>query len=135
MGSVTSVFLAAACGSAGATPSSPHDAEARPALKIVSLSPLTVKGARFVPGERVKLLVSGGGGKSKAARADRRGRFTAAFAVKLDRCTSFVVQAVGARGSRAMVDVTAPSCATPHVISPTGRAESEPPFGLPYERP
>jgi hypothetical protein len=135
VGSVTSLFLAAACGSAGATPS-PHDAaKARPALKIVSLSPLTVKGAKFVPGERVKLLVSGAGGKSKAARADRHGRFTAAFAVKLDRCASFVVQAVGARGSRAMVDVTAPNCATPDVISPTGRAESDPPFGLPYERP
>ena len=111
---LAALCFAVACGSTEAAPSSDDGGEgARPALRVVSLSPLVVRGTRFVAGERVKLLVSAGTPRRRSARADRSGRFTAAFALELDPCTSFVVQAFGTSGSRAMVDVTAPDCSRP----------------------
>jgi hypothetical protein len=104
---VLALLAAVACGSAGATPSG-DEARKRPALSIVSVDPLTVKGKRFVAHERVKLLVGSPAPRMKAARADARGRFTVRFEIGADRLAGVVVQAIGSRGSRALIDVTAP---------------------------
>jgi len=102
-----------ACGSAGASSSGERDASrSRPALGIVGLDPLTVRGRGFVPRERVKLLL-GTPPRTTSARADGRGRFTVRFGIRAARCSGAVVQAFGSRGSRAQVDVTAPGCAAP----------------------
>jgi hypothetical protein len=130
---LVALLLGVACGSADATTSAPEDeSNSRPVLNIASLEPLTVKGKRFVPGERVKLLVNAAGSRMKAAKADERGRFTIAFRVELDRCSGVVVQAFGTRGSRAMVDITGPGCSP----AGSGRDEPEPPpISPPGERP
>ena len=121
LGALVAIVLAVGCGSAGATPSGSDDeARKRATLSIVSVSPLTVTGKRFVAHERVKLLVGSPAPRMKAARADARGRFTVRFKIKADRCESVVVQAFGSGGSRAMADSTVPGCA---------------PYGLPGERP
>jgi hypothetical protein len=102
---VFALLAAVACGSAGATPSG-DEARKRPALSIVSVDPLTVKGKRFVAHERVKLLVGSPAPRMKAAQADARGRFTARFKIVTDG-PGIVIQAIGSRGSRAMIDITA----------------------------
>ncbi len=83
----------------------------RPALRITDLAPLTVRGANFQPGERVKLLVNAGTPLSRSVRAGSRGRFVARLGVRVDAgVCSAVVQAIGAAGSRALVDMTRPGC-------------------------
>ena len=83
----------------------------RPALRITDLSPLTVRGANFKPGERVKLLVSAGTPLSRSVRAGSRGRFVARLGVRVDASVcSTVVQAFGTAGSRAMVEMARPGC-------------------------
>jgi hypothetical protein len=125
---VLALLVGVACGTADATPSSTQDESTpRATLRITSLDPLTVAGTRFAPGERVKLLV---GTRMKATRADERGRFRTSFRIEVGRCSGVVVQAFGARGSRAMADVTAPQCAP----SPSA-TDSEPPYTTPGERP
>ena len=101
----TVVLLAASTTALGAS-----DAR-RPALRITDLAPLTVRGANFRPGERVKLLVNAGMPVTRAVRAGARGRFVARLGVGLDASScSAVVQAIGAAGSRAMIDMTRPGC-------------------------
>jgi hypothetical protein len=87
-------------------------ADARnPSLRITDLSPLTVQGANFKPRERVKLLVNVGMPLSRAVRAGSRGRFVARLGVHVDAgACSAVVQAIGAAGSRALVDIARPGC-------------------------
>jgi len=83
----------------------------RPELRITDLAPLTVRGANFRPGERVKLLVNAGRPITRAVRAGARGRFVVRLGVGLDAGTcSASVQAIGAAGSRALVDLARPGC-------------------------
>ena len=85
--------------------------EARqPSLQILDTAPLTVRGTSFKAGERVTLLVNVGKPLTKAVKAGPRGGFTARLAVRPGGGTAIVVQAIGARGSRAMADVTKPDC-------------------------
>jgi len=51
--------------------------------------------------------------RSKVVRAGARGRFRVVFAVKTGRCDSVVVQAIGARGSRATFRRDVPDCIEP----------------------
>jgi hypothetical protein len=73
---------------------------------IVSSDPLVVRGLRFEPGERVKLLVtvSGRAARVGAARASQFGRFTARLGAATGS-EAVVVQAIGTRGNRATADV------------------------------
>jgi hypothetical protein len=80
-------------------------------LALADTSPLTVKGTRFQAGERVKLVVSQSVSLSRLVRAGTRGGFTAKFTVNLGRCDPLLVRAIGARGSRATVDLTQIACA------------------------
>ena len=82
----------------------------RPTLRILELAPVRIQGTNFQPGERVKLLVNAGGPVAKSLRAGSRGGFSVRLGVSLRGCDALVVQAIGARGSRAMVDLTRPGC-------------------------
>jgi hypothetical protein len=82
----------------------------RPALRITDLAPLTVRGTNFRPGERVKLLVNAGRPITRAVRAGTRGGFVARLGVRADGACATVVQAIGAAGSRALVDLARPGC-------------------------
>jgi hypothetical protein len=106
---VAVIVFAVACGPAGAET---QTTEARRAhLVIVSTDPLVVRGLRFEPGERVKLLVTAGGRAApmSAARASSAGRFTARLGRTVAAREALVVQAIGSRGSRAMADISAPT--------------------------
>lgn len=80
-------------------------------LAISDRDPLTIRGARFSPGEKVKLLVSGQVHLSRTVQAGTRGGFTTVFRVSLGRCDALVVQAIGSRGHRAQVEVAQTACA------------------------
>jgi hypothetical protein len=100
-----SVVASVACGSTQASSSR------TPRLEIASTAPLIVDGRGFVPGERVKLLVTAGRPLARVVSAGPRGGFRARWQISTGRCEAVVVQAIGSRGSRAMVDLTAPDCA------------------------
>ena len=87
---------------------------AKPSLRALDLQPLTVRGSGFKQQERVKLLVSlPTRATTRNVRADVRGRFRVVLATRLDRCDSAVVQARGARGSRATLQLDALDCVSP----------------------
>ena len=90
------------------------DGATKPTLRAVDLDPLTLTGNGFRANERVRLLVAAPPVvKSRLVRAGARGRFRVAFAVKVGRCDSVVVQAIGLRGSRATFQHDALDCAAP----------------------
>jgi len=87
---------------------------ARPALRPVSLQPLTVQGLRFRANERVTLLLASEGLASKRlVRAGPLGRFTVRYGLRVDRCTPYTLQAIGTRGSRAMLQHDIVGCIEP----------------------
>jgi hypothetical protein len=104
LATVTALLLA------GAGAAFPAGEAKRPALRILDLAPVRIQGTSFKPGERVKLLINARGPVSKSVVAGPRGGFTVRLGVSLAACDGLVVQAVGRRGSRAMVDVTRPGC-------------------------
>ena len=87
---------------------------AKPALRPVDFDPLTLSATGFRANERVKLLVSAPAFvSSRNVRAGERGRFRVVFRIAVGRCDSVVVQAIGARGSRATFRRDAPDCIEP----------------------
>lgn len=72
-------------------------------LKLVRDAPLTLRGARFVPGERVRVTAVGEQRQTKRVIANRRGLFVVGFPnVDYDRCNGGLVAfAVGSQGNRA----------------------------------
>ena len=89
-------------------------ATARPTLRPLDLNPLTLAGSGFRANERVTLLVAAPPVvKSTKLRANTRGRFRVVFRVKVGRCDAVVVQAIGARGSRATFQHDTLDCAQP----------------------
>ena len=87
---------------------------AKPALRPVDLDPLTLSATGFRANERVKLLISAPPVvSSRTVRAGVRGRFRVVFRIAVGRCDSVVVQAIGARGSRATFQRDAPDCIEP----------------------
>jgi hypothetical protein len=104
------IVFGAVCGSALAETSAPEQAGGA-RLGIVSEDPLVVRGCGFKPGERVKLVVAVGGKASAATatRASRAGRFKVRLRTKTRPSDALVVQAVGARGSRATADILVPT--------------------------
>lgn len=101
----------AACGSTQA--SEPSNAAAQPRLAFGQLFPLTVNGTGFRGRERVRVTLTGARTASLRVTADRRGRFTARFSVRVPTCGSVVVRAVGAAGSRASRELPRPDCREP----------------------
>jgi hypothetical protein len=103
----------AICASLAFSGSAANGAGRGATLAIADRDPLTIRGARFAPNEKVKLLVSGQVQRTRSIRAGSRGGFRAVFRVVLGRCDALVVQALGNRGNRAHVDVTQAACAPP----------------------
>jgi hypothetical protein len=103
-------LISAACGAQDASPG-PAETSANPRLTIVSTSPLTAHGRGFRASERVKLIATGQGVESKTVKASARGGFTARFRMSPDAAVA--VQAIGSRGSRAMIDITQPDRTPP----------------------
>jgi hypothetical protein len=76
---------------------------AGPSVRVAT-SPFTVRGAGFLPAERVTVYVAAGAERSKTAVATSRGTFAVRFrSLEVGACESYVVRAVGNRGSRASV--------------------------------
>jgi hypothetical protein len=83
----------------------------RATLQLEALAPLVVEGRAFGRGERVGLTASGPSvQRMMSVVARRNGSFTARFVLRLGPCAAFTVRAVGARGSRAILQVE-PGCA------------------------
>ena len=85
-----------------------------PSVRFTSLTPVAVRGAQFVPGERVQVTVFAG--KAKLVRsplASAKGGFTVilgSLATK-DRCSgSIAIIAVGKRGDRATYKLPQMAC-------------------------
>ena len=82
----------------------------RATLKLADLAPLVVNGTGFGRGERVVLTASATNAqRTLGVVARRNGSFTARFGLRLGRCASLTVRAVGVRGSRAVLQVE-PGC-------------------------
>jgi hypothetical protein len=93
-------------------------------VSITDLSPFTIYGSGFASRERVKITVDAKGRVARSVVANEQGAFGARFAtVRIDKCTSYVVRAVGTNGSVATKKVI-PECAQP---APAGGAVGEEP--------
>jgi hypothetical protein len=76
----------------------PAGAATHPTLKAVRMQPLTVRGAGFVPRERVVVRMAQA---RVVVRTSRLGGFVVAFAT-YDRCTGGRVIAIGTSGDHAL---------------------------------
>jgi hypothetical protein len=110
------VALLAAGTAAFARPESgardPSAATTRRAVLIArSVTPFRVSGARFLPGERVRVTVTptGGAGIVRRVTASRRGTFVLAYR-SVHVCAGVSGKAVGSRGSRAAFALSAIMC-------------------------
>jgi hypothetical protein len=81
-----------------------------PRLAFVSYEPVVVAGSGFRSYERIRVLVSPGP-VTRTIRAGRLGRFRVTVRTSFPRCGGLVVQALGSRGSRAMIDRAGIDCA------------------------
>lgn len=103
-------LLVALAGTAAATQSS-GDAQRPAALRLVKSKPVTVAGARFQAGERVRLRASSGPRTgTEFARAGAAGGFVETFDMPYDRCNGLRVTATGSEGSRAKLKLPGPYC-------------------------
>jgi hypothetical protein len=98
----------------------------QPRLAITDPAPLTVRGSGFRVGERVTVTATVRVRRSRSAVADARGRFTVRFAgLNVENgCASYVIRALGDRGTRAAIKVTtvcAPPAAAPAELQPPDR--------------
>lgn len=92
------VFVLAAALSVGAA--APAARTYSPMLRVIDLTPVTVKGLRFKPGERVRVVLSADGRHVRSVRATRNGSFVARFAaVYAELCTAFQLRATGSSGA------------------------------------
>jgi hypothetical protein len=84
----------------------------RPTLGITAMAPLAIQGKAFRANEKVTLLVTAGGMPIRAkVRTGSLGGFRHVFSYRLAKCTGISIQAIGSRGSRAMLSLDQPHCA------------------------
>ncbi len=91
-------------------------ARGKPQLSaVVGIGPLTVRGWRFAPRERVKVTATIGAGSQQVRRpvADRRGRFLVRFSLRIPRCATVLLRARGTNGSRVAYQLPRPDCREP----------------------
>jgi hypothetical protein len=88
-----------------------------PKLRLVTVQPLVIRGESFRPQERVVVTaMTPSGAKRVVVRATSRGRFGATFELRNQPCgDAFAVRALGARGSRAWVEVPSRPCVPPPI--------------------
>ena len=113
---IVAVALLAAAAAAFARPSAgprhPSAAATRRAVLIArSVTPFRVSGARFLPGERVRVTVTptGAMGIVRRVTASRRGTFVLAFR-GVHVCAGVSGKAIGNRGSRAAFSLSSIMC-------------------------
>lgn len=98
----------------GAAAGAPRGSSERPALRLLGMSPLTVRGVHFKPGEKVRLVAVVAGSKlGRSARAGVAGSFTVTFGEvpAVDPCSSsLVVVARGSLGSAALLKLPPRMC-------------------------
>jgi hypothetical protein len=83
---------------------SASNAGLRASLRVVDLHPVVIRGAGFEPNERVRLMLSAGGGQQWRTKvAGPGGSLTARFGLSVGACGRFSVFAIGSRGSRARI--------------------------------
>ena len=80
----------------------------RARVRIVTLSPLVVRGTGFKSRERIRVTATQGGVRHVVSTA--RGGFRATFAAPVDRCMGLTVAAFGARGDHAALKLPQPAC-------------------------
>ena len=82
-------------------------------LRIVDLTPVTVQGARFRAGERVRVVLRADRSHVRIVRAGRAGTFFARFGgVYAELCMALQLRATGASGAVAVATrKPPPSCA------------------------
>jgi hypothetical protein len=103
-----SPLLAAIAVALAATPAVGATA-ARPALRLVDRTPVTVTGRGFDAQETVRVrLAAQGRTWTRRAVAGAMGTLRIRFTASLGRCASFSLQAYGSAGSRARFFATAP---------------------------
>lgn len=78
-------------------------------IHVTRIVPITITGAGFKVGERVKIVVRTSTIYRETVTASRRGHFTAIFRRATSKCLSMRVLATGNKGSRATAYVP-PSC-------------------------
>lgn len=95
-------------------PALPHDpaVPGSAALSLLGRDPVTLNGARFLPGESVQVTaILQGGQETQMTQAGQDGTFTVTFSGVSDPC-SFEAEAVGSRGSTAAFRLSERMCQT-----------------------
>src|SRR4051812_9503933 len=77
-----------------------------PTLRVVTFSPLVVRGTHFRATERVTVHAANA---TRVVRTNANGAFSVSFAASIDRCSARIF-AVGAAGERAVLPLR-PMCA------------------------
>ena len=91
-------------------------ASVQPALRLVTVRPLEVRGSNFKAKERVKVTLYARTEKVRRTTATEAGSFTTSFgAVPLSHCDGFLIRAVGSQGSVATTKIPRPACKSAHL--------------------
>ena len=106
------------CAGAASAPA----AAAKATVRIVKLSPLTIRGSGFKPAERVTVTLSAGAAGSGRGTATAAGIVTVTIPkAKVTACTAYTLRAVGANGTRVTLKRTvAASCKPAAALKFTG---------------
>ena len=82
-------------------------------VRVPNTTPFVVRGTRFKPNERVRVVAQAEGRHLRTVVATAKGAFTARFArITVGRCGGYFVRATGNKGSSASVRHM-PACAEP----------------------
>jgi hypothetical protein len=86
------------------------ESRSKATLKLSKGTPLTLRGAHFVPNERVRVTVSSKLKRTKLVNVNRSGAFVVSFQEAFDRCNGLLALAVGRSGSRATLKMPQLGC-------------------------
>jgi hypothetical protein len=113
IGLVVTLVLALALAVLGSTAIG-GESRKKATLRLSGDAPLTLRGANFLPSERVRVTVTAGEvRRTKQVTATRAGVFVVRFDAAYDRCSGFIARAVGARGTQAALKLPLPACPAP----------------------
>ena len=79
-------------------------------LKFAKGVPLTLRGAHFLPRERVRVTVTSELKRTKLVTASATGTFVVSFQAAFDRCNGLLALAIGSQGSRARLKMPQLGC-------------------------
>jgi hypothetical protein len=103
-------MLVVACGAAGSAAAGP---QGRASLKLADRDPLTVRGERFAPRERVRITLTAPESARKTVRAGMNGSFrVVVLNESVGRCEMVRAVATGTEGNRVILKILpSPACA------------------------